>query len=324
MLRSMRSESLGARRPAVAPARLVGTPPPCAPTPGFSVTWFASSRVAHRTPASPGLLVPAFRGGDAGCQPLHSEDGAARPLARRRITALPALAAAVIRRPLPARRGECDDPHQANSDQQPTRKRFGSRSSRAASSLRPTSSVAAAARSQETSTRAAWTPCFPGMEAAFVDIGLEKNGFLYVDEIVMPDLDERERRRKPIQDLIKAGEELLVQVVKDPMGTKGARLTMEVSLAGRFMVLQPRPGGRRRVPPPGRRRARPAARPGQVDADRARRRDDRAHRRRGRRRSRSSSATSACSRSCGRRPAATPSAPRRRRWSTSSRTSRCR
>src|SRR5690242_1516437 len=79
----------------------------------------------------------------------------------------------------------------------------------------------------------------PGMEAAFVDIGLEKNGFLYVDEIVTPDLDERERRRKPIQDLIKAGEELLVQVVKDPMGTKGARLTMEVSLAGRFMVLQP-------------------------------------------------------------------------------------
>src|SRR6476660_2010060 len=48
----------------------------------------------------------------------------------------------------------------------------------------------------------------PGMEAAFVDIGLEKNGFLYVDEIVMPDLDERERRRKPIQDLIRAGEEL--------------------------------------------------------------------------------------------------------------------
>jgi ribonuclease G len=77
------------------------------------------------------------------------------------------------------------------------------------------------------------------MEAAFVDIGLEKNGFLYVNEIVVPELDEAERRRKPIQDLIKPGQELLVQVVKDPMGTKGARLTMEVSLAGRFMVLAP-------------------------------------------------------------------------------------
>ncbi len=79
----------------------------------------------------------------------------------------------------------------------------------------------------------------PGMEAAFVDIGLEKNGFLYVNEIVVPELDEAERRRKPIQELIKPGQDLLVQVVKDPMGTKGARLTMEVSLAGRFMVLAP-------------------------------------------------------------------------------------
>src|SRR6185312_2226799 len=44
----------------------------------------------------------------------------------------------------------------------------------------------------------------PGMEAAFVDIGLEKNGFLYVKEVVAPDMDDRERRRTPIEELIKA------------------------------------------------------------------------------------------------------------------------
>ncbi len=80
----------------------------------------------------------------------------------------------------------------------------------------------------------------PGMEAAFVDIGLPKNGFLYVDEIVLPELEgARSRSKKQIQDMIKPGQELLVQVTKDPMGTKGARLTMDVSLAGRFMVLAP-------------------------------------------------------------------------------------
>ena len=75
----------------------------------------------------------------------------------------------------------------------------------------------------------------PGMEASFVDIGLEKNGFLYVDEIVVPEL-EGKRHGKRIQELIKRGEEVLVQAVKDPMGTKGARLTTEISLPGRFLV----------------------------------------------------------------------------------------
>ena len=79
----------------------------------------------------------------------------------------------------------------------------------------------------------------PGMEAAFVDIGLPKNGFLYVAEIVLPELDDRERRSKRIQELIQSGQDILVQVTKDPMGSKGARLTMDVSLAGRFMVLAP-------------------------------------------------------------------------------------
>jgi ribonuclease G len=78
----------------------------------------------------------------------------------------------------------------------------------------------------------------PGMEASFVDIGLEKNGFLYVDEIVVPELEGKRHGRR-IQDLIKRGEEVLVQAVKDPMGTKGARLTTEISLPGRFLVYVP-------------------------------------------------------------------------------------
>jgi len=78
----------------------------------------------------------------------------------------------------------------------------------------------------------------PGMEAAFVEIGLEKNGFLYVDEIVGPELEGRRGARK-IQDLIQRGQTILVQAVKDPMKTKGARLTTEISLPGRFVVFVP-------------------------------------------------------------------------------------
>jgi ribonuclease G len=78
----------------------------------------------------------------------------------------------------------------------------------------------------------------PGMEAAFVEIGLEKNGFLYVDEIVVPEL-EGKRHGKKIQDLIQRGQTILVQAVKDPMKTKGARLTTEISLPGRFVVFVP-------------------------------------------------------------------------------------
>ena len=63
----------------------------------------------------------------------------------------------------------------------------------------------------------------PGMEAAFVEIGLEKNGFLYVDEIVVPELEGKRHHGKKIQDLISRGEQLLVQAVKDPMKTKGAQ-----------------------------------------------------------------------------------------------------
>ena len=79
----------------------------------------------------------------------------------------------------------------------------------------------------------------PGMEAAFVDAGMDKNAFLHVAEIRVEGLDQRARRSKRIQDLVKGGQSLLVQVIKDPMGTKGARVTMDVSLAGRFLVYVP-------------------------------------------------------------------------------------
>jgi ribonuclease G len=83
----------------------------------------------------------------------------------------------------------------------------------------------------------------PGLEAAFVDIGLDKNGFLHVDEIVLPGVEQVKRGRGSsgtrITDLLKPGQEIVVQVVKDPLKTKGARLSMELTIAGRYMVYAP-------------------------------------------------------------------------------------
>src|SRR3954452_21558048 len=82
----------------------------------------------------------------------------------------------------------------------------------------------------------------PGMEAAFVDIGLERNGFLHVDEIVLPNGEQAPKRGRGtgkgrrIDELIKPGQEIVVQVVKDPLKSKGARLSMNVSIAGRYLV----------------------------------------------------------------------------------------
>jgi ribonuclease G len=67
-----------------------------------------------------------------------------------------------------------------------------------------------------------------GMEAAFIEVGLDKNGFLHVDEVVALGVPKRKRQ---IADLLKRGDEILVQATKDPMGSKGARLTMQLSLA---------------------------------------------------------------------------------------------
>jgi ribonuclease G len=87
----------------------------------------------------------------------------------------------------------------------------------------------------------------PGMEAAFVDIGLARNGFLHVDEIVLPDGQRAPRRGhgrgRRIDELIKPKQEVLVQVVKDPLKTKGARLSMQISIAGRYLVYMPSGAG---------------------------------------------------------------------------------
>ena len=88
----------------------------------------------------------------------------------------------------------------------------------------------------------------PGLEAAFVDIGLDKNGFLHVDDIVMPGVEVQRRGRtggkgQKIAELLKPGQEILVQVSKDPLKTKGARLSMQISIAGRYLVYVPQGEG---------------------------------------------------------------------------------
>jgi ribonuclease E len=83
----------------------------------------------------------------------------------------------------------------------------------------------------------------PGMEAAFIDIGTPKNAVLYRGD-VRHDADDTDASKKPddgqrIEQMIKAGQTIMCQVTKNPIGTKGARLTQEVSLPGRFVVLMP-------------------------------------------------------------------------------------
>src|SRR5262245_16424667 len=106
----------------------------------------------------------------------------------------------------------------------------------------------------------------PGMQSSFIDIGLERDGFLYVAEVIdtleefdkleaaddeekggegrsgnRPRQKEKEEARQAIriEDLLKEGQEILVQVVKEPLGTKGARLTSHVTMPGRFLVFMP-------------------------------------------------------------------------------------
>ena len=88
----------------------------------------------------------------------------------------------------------------------------------------------------------------PGLEAAFVDIGLEKNGFLHADDVVIPGVEVARRGRtggkgKRISELLKPGQEILVQAVKDPLKTKGPRLSMQLSIAGRYLVYVPQGEG---------------------------------------------------------------------------------
>jgi ribonuclease G len=89
----------------------------------------------------------------------------------------------------------------------------------------------------------------PGLEAAFVDIGLEKNGFLHADDVVFPGVEVARRGRgartkgKRITELLKPGQEILVQAIKDPLKTKGPRLSMQLSIAGRYLVYVPQGEG---------------------------------------------------------------------------------
>lgn len=77
----------------------------------------------------------------------------------------------------------------------------------------------------------------PGMEAAFVNIGHNRNALLYAGDIFVD--DNRNKGRRDITKLLKVGQEVVVQVTKDPMGSKGARLTTYLSIPGRYLVLLP-------------------------------------------------------------------------------------
>lgn len=86
----------------------------------------------------------------------------------------------------------------------------------------------------------------PGMQAAFMEIGLSRTAFLHASDIqvrgetnVQEENGQKGRGNENIHELIRQGEELLVQVVKDPLGAKGARLTTQLSIAARFLVFMP-------------------------------------------------------------------------------------
>ena len=107
----------------------------------------------------------------------------------------------------------------------------------------------------------------PGMQSSFIDLGLERDGFLYVADVIdtlvefdklagdddedaaangggngskgRPERDRQDRPQQKIEELLKEGQEIVVQVVKEPLGTKGARLTSHVTMPGRFLVFMP-------------------------------------------------------------------------------------
>lgn len=80
----------------------------------------------------------------------------------------------------------------------------------------------------------------PGMQAAFVDIGLERTAFLHVADILRPTKGNEDSTTEPlIRDLLHESQQIIVQVVKDPLGTKGARLTMHLTLPSRYLVYMP-------------------------------------------------------------------------------------
>ena len=120
----------------------------------------------------------------------------------------------------------------------------------------------------------------PSMEAAFVDIGKGRNAVLYAGEVNF-DASGLEGESKRIESALKSGQSILVQVTKDPIGHKGARLTSQVSLPGRYLVYVPGSGDDRDQPQAAGHRADPAQADPQ-EGHAGERRRDRAHRRRGR------------------------------------------
>lgn len=84
----------------------------------------------------------------------------------------------------------------------------------------------------------------PGMQAAFVDIGLEKAAFLHASDIlihreIIDDVKDSNVEKQDIRELVRDGQDIVVQVVKDPLGTKGARLTTDITIPSRYLVFMP-------------------------------------------------------------------------------------
>jgi ribonuclease G len=79
----------------------------------------------------------------------------------------------------------------------------------------------------------------PGMQSAFVEIGLQRAAFLHVADIMECHVNGEPQTERPIQEVLFEGQSIIVQVIKEPISTKGARLTTEISIAGRFLVFLP-------------------------------------------------------------------------------------
>ena len=79
----------------------------------------------------------------------------------------------------------------------------------------------------------------PGMQAAFLDIGLDRTAFLHLSDIITADEKKSDEQELTITDVLRDGQDILVQVVKDPMGSKGARLTTHITIPARYLVYMP-------------------------------------------------------------------------------------
>lgn len=82
----------------------------------------------------------------------------------------------------------------------------------------------------------------PGMQAAFIDIGEEKNAFLYIDDILPKEGDPENgevSKHVSIQDILREGQDIVVQMIKEPIGTKGPRVVTQITIPGRYLVLVP-------------------------------------------------------------------------------------